>query len=312
VTITAAVTSAGGVVNQGTVTFREGTTVLAGPLPLNGAGQASFTISTLAVGSHSITASYSGGTNFAASSGGFSQVVQPGVTVADVFVMEGNAPGTVAAVFSVRLNAASAQPVSVSFATQNGTALAGSDYTARTGLLSFPAGTTARTVVVIILSDTLNEADETFFLNLPLAKGAVILDTQGAGNILNDDPLPSITITDVTAGERLGTAVFTVRLDTPSGRDVTIAYTTADGSATAPEDYATVQGTFTFTAGVTTQTLAVPIVADQIPEPVEDFFVVLSDPVNASVADGLGIGHIRSAGPRPGPHLDEKVAPVRR
>src|SRR5262249_3735919 len=163
-------------------------------LPLNGAGQAAFTISTLSVGSHVINASYSGSVNYAASSGGVTQLVQPGVRVDDVFVTEGNAPGTSAAVFTVSLTAAGAPALTVNLATANGTAIAGSDYTARTGQLSFPIGVTSRTVVVVILGDTLNEADETFFLGLPTAKGGVILDSQGTGTILNDDPLPSAAI----------------------------------------------------------------------------------------------------------------------
>ena len=146
------------------------------------------------MGSHAITASYSGTANLAASEGGFTQVVQPGVTIDDVFVNEGNVPNTVAAVFTVRLTAASAQQVTVSFATQNGTATAGSDYTARSGQVVFPAGATSRTVAVVILSDALNEADETFSLMLPAAANAVVLDSQGVGTILNDDPLPAVAI----------------------------------------------------------------------------------------------------------------------
>jgi predicted extracellular nuclease len=304
VVFTATVSSAGGPVTAGTVTFREGPTDLSGPLPLNAGGQASFTISTLALGSHAITASYSGSTDFGASSGNVTQLVQPGVTVTDVFVSEGNAPGTVAAIFNVRLTAAVAQNVTVNFATQDGTALAGSDYTPRTGQVLFPSGVTSRSVAVVILSDTLNEADETFSLMLPAASNAVIVDSQGVGTILNDDPLPSLAITDVTVGENRGPAVFTIRLSAASGRDVTVDYTTADGTATAPIDYAASAGPLTFPAGTTTRTVSVQISADGLPEPVEDFFVVLFNVANASLADGLGVGRIVSGG---GPALQVKA-----
>jgi hypothetical protein len=307
VTITATVTGSSGAVTEGTVTFREGVNVLAGPLALNGAGQASFTISTLAVGSHAITASYSGSPNFTASSNTFKHLVQPGVIVTDVFVTEGNAPGTMAAVFEVRLTAPGAQSIPVSFATQDGTATAGADYTARTGQVSFAPGVTSRTVVVVILSDTLNEPDETFFLDLGKAAGAVVLDTQGAGTILNDDPLPQVTVNDQTVRESMGQTTFTVRLNAPSARAVTIDYSTADGTAIAPDDYGAVQGTLTFAPGVTTQTITVTIVRDHLPEPNEDFFVVLSNPANAAVADGLGIGLIRSGAPRPGPGAETSI-----
>src|SRR6185295_4187105 len=100
-----------------------------------------------------------------------------GIAVSDVFVMEGDMPNTVAAVFNVTLSAASTQPVSVNFATQNGTATAGSDYTGRSGPITFPAGTTSRTVAIVILSDVLNEADETFFVTLSGAANGVIVDS---------------------------------------------------------------------------------------------------------------------------------------
>ncbi len=301
VTITAAVASANGAVTEGSVTFREGTTVLAGPLGLNAAGQAAFSISTLGVGSHAITASYSGTASFAASDGGFTQVVQPGVTISDVFVNEGNIPNTVAALFTVRLTAASAQPVTVNFATQDETGAAGNDYIARAGQVVFPAGATTRPVVVVIVSDLLNEADETFSLMLPAASNAVVLDSQGVCTILNDDPLPSIIISDVTIRESLGSAVFELKLSAPSGREVTVDYATADGSATAPDDYQSGAGTVTFPPGTNSRTVTVAIVPDSIAEPNENFYVVLSNPANATLADGLGIGTIRSAGPRPGP-----------
>jgi hypothetical protein len=159
-------------------------------------------------------------------------------------------------------------------------------------------------VAVVILSDTLNEADETFSLMLPAASNAVIVDSQGVGTILNDDPLPSLAITDVTVGENRGPAVFTIRLSAASGRDVTVDYTTADGTATAPIDYAASAGPLTFPAGTTTRTVSVQISADGLPEPVEDFFVVLFNVANASLADGLGVGRIVSGG---GPALQVKA-----
>ena len=229
--------------------------------------------------------------------------MQPGVTVNDVFVNEGNVPNTVAAVFTVGLTAASAQQVTVSFATQNGTATAGSDYTARSGQVVFPAGATSRTVAVVILSDTLNEADETFSLMLPAASNAVVLDSQGVGTILNDDPLPAVAITDVTVRESLGVAEFSLSLSAASGRDVTVDFATADGSAIAPDDYEAGAGTVTFPAGAISRVLTVPVVPDGIAEPDENFYVVLSNVANGTLADGLGIAIIRSGGPRPGPAI---------
>lgn len=300
VTITATVSGASGPAAEGTVTFRDGATVISPPVPVNASGQASFSISSLGLGNHPVTAEYSGSANFGASSGNYVQNVQPGLRIGDAFVMEGDAPGTVAAVFDVSLSIASGQAVTVSYATQDGTATAGSDYLGRSGQLLFPAGTTTQTVAVVILSDTLNEADETFSVALSAAAGAVIVDSEGAGTIVNDDPLPSLSIGDATVAERRGPAVFTVSLSAPSGRSVQAAFMTSDGTATSPGDYVHAQGTVTFPAGTTTQTIAVTINADGIPEPAERFYLLLSNVSNASLADGLGIGTIRRSGELPG------------
>src|SRR5205814_1496024 len=108
VTFTATVTGNGSAVTQGSVTFKEGVTVLAGPTALNASGQAFFSTSNLSAGSHTITAEYSGSTNFSPSSGSVSQTVTstPGISISDASVTEGNA-GTTNAVFTVSLSVAS-------------------------------------------------------------------------------------------------------------------------------------------------------------------------------------------------------------
>ena len=78
-------------------------------------------------------------------SGAVVVAVLPSLTIDDVQVTEGNG-GTTSAVFTVRLSAASGQAVTVDYATADGTAMAPADYTATAGTLSFPAGTTTRTV----------------------------------------------------------------------------------------------------------------------------------------------------------------------
>jgi hypothetical protein len=308
VTFTATVRAGTTAITQGTVTFREGGTVLAGPLTLNASGQATFTTSTLGVGTHVITADYSGTANFSASTGNVSQTVQPALAIGDAFVMEGDAGGTAAVVFIATLTPASSQLVQVHFATQNGTATAGVDYLARSGNISFPAGSTAVKVVVPVFSDVLNEADETLFLNLSAATNAVLVDTQGVGTILNDDPLPTLGIDDVTVSEQAGIARFTVRLNTPSGRAVTVNFSTGDGTAVAPDDYVAAAGTVTIPAGITFQTITVTVKADAIPEPAENFYVVLGNAVNAGINDGLGICTIRRSGELGNPTLDKAGA----
>ena len=90
-------------------------------------------------------------------------------------------------IFKVTLSSASTHPVTVYYVTANGTAKAGSDYTATIGMLWFARGQTTRVVKVDVNPDTKRESDETFFVNLRWARGATILDGQGLGTILNDD-----------------------------------------------------------------------------------------------------------------------------
>ena len=102
---------------------------------------------------------------------------------------EGNS-GTIAAQFAVTLSAASSSTVTVSFATANGTATAGSDYVAQTGNLSFTAGQTSKTISVTVNGDTTVEPNETFLVNLSSPSGATLADAQGQGTITDDDTTP--------------------------------------------------------------------------------------------------------------------------
>jgi hypothetical protein len=121
--------------------------------------------------------------------GRFGAAVTPAMTIDDVTIVEGST-GTTPAVFTVRLSSAHAQPVTVSYATANGTAIAPGDYTASSGPLTFPPGATSRPVPVTVMGDRLVEPDETFSVQLTGASGATIADGQGVGTISDDDALP--------------------------------------------------------------------------------------------------------------------------
>jgi len=106
----------------------------------------------------------------------------------DVSKAEGSA-GANPFTFTVTLSPASTSNVTVQYATANGTAAAGSDYTAvPSTLLTFTPGQTSKTVTVNVTGDTTVEASETFYVNLSGASsGATIFDAQGLGMITNDD-----------------------------------------------------------------------------------------------------------------------------
>jgi hypothetical protein len=217
----------------------------------------------------------------------------PSLSIADVSVGEG-ASGSTSATFTIGLSAASSQAVTVDFATANGTATAGSDYTATSGTVTFTPGQASRTVVVAVLGDTTIEGDETFNVTLTGPTNATLADGQAVGTIVNDD-LPTLSIGDVTVTEDHSgtvTATFTVSLSAASLQAVTVSYATANGTATAGSDYVAQAGNLAFAAGQTSRTIAVVVNGDTTVEPNETFLVNLSGPVGATIADGQGQGTI--------------------
>ena len=130
------------------------------------------------------------------------------LSINNVTLAEGNS-GTTSFVFTVSLSNPSVFPITVDYATANGTATAGSDYTATSGTLTFPANSTAtQTITVLVNGDTTVEANETFLVNLTNPTNATISQAQGTGTITNDDNA-TIAITDVTQTEgNAGTTSF--------------------------------------------------------------------------------------------------------
>ncbi|PPU76661.1 putative Ig domain-containing protein [Xanthomonas cucurbitae] len=122
----------------------------------------------------------------------------PALSIDDVSVNEGNS-GTVTATFTVSLSAASAQAVTVNYATANGSATAGSDYTAGSGTLNFAPGVTTQTVVITVNGDLTVESNETFSVNLSGATNAAVARATGTGTILNDDVVVTIAPTSLPA-----------------------------------------------------------------------------------------------------------------
>jgi hypothetical protein len=215
------------------------------------------------------------------------------ISIGDASVTEGNA-GSVNALFPVTLDVASPTPVTVAFATANGTATAGADYTATSGTLTFAPGQTSRTVTVSVTGDLLDEVDETYFVNLSAPSGGTIGDGQGLGTIIDDDG-PTISIGDVAQAEGnsgISFAILPVTLSAASPGQVTVAFASADGTATAGTDYIATSGTLTFAPGTTTQGVTVSVNGDVTPEADETYFVNLSAPTGGTIADGQGLGTI--------------------
>jgi len=111
----------------------------------------------------------------------------PAITIGDATLAEGNG-GTTAYVFTVLLSKPTSHRVSVDFATAaDGSAVAGEDFAATCGTLTFAPGQTRKTIAVRVNGDGIVEGDETFSLRLSGASNAFIADSRGIGTIVNDD-----------------------------------------------------------------------------------------------------------------------------
>jgi hypothetical protein len=119
---------------------------------------------------------------------------QPTIAIGDVSQNEGNS-GTTHFSFPVTLSSPSTQTITVDFATEDGSATAGSDYTATSGTLTFAPGVTTQNILVPVTGDTTVEPDETFTVALSSPTNATIAAATGTGTIVNDDAAPTPTPT---------------------------------------------------------------------------------------------------------------------
>jgi predicted extracellular nuclease len=212
ITFTATVSAGGTAVTNGTVSFSEGATTLAGPIALDSSGTASFTTAALTGGAHTVTAAYSGAGALQPSMADVVAVVVPAISINDVRVREadGSIVPTVPALFTVTLSAPSTETVTVSFATANITALGGSDYVSTSGPLLFAPGETTQTIAVDVNADPMRERVETFSVNLSSATNATIADGVGIGSIV-DLREPPLAIRTFAPGSRAaGTTIIII------------------------------------------------------------------------------------------------------
>jgi chitinase len=234
----------------------------------------------------------------------FEVTTQPSISVAvsDVLVAEGDF-GTSPAAFTVSLSAPAAETVTVDYATADGTATGGSDYTTTSGTVTFDPGETSKTVSVPVIGDVLFGADEMFMLNLSNPVNATVGDGQGVGKIGNDDTPPTVGLPQdviVTEGDMAPISVgVPVVLSTVAEAPVTVEFATADGTATAGVDYGAGVGTATIPAGATSAFISVEILPDLVDERSETFAVAISNPTNAVLGDASAVGTIVDNDPKP-------------
>src|SRR5262249_17482611 len=154
------------------------------------------------------------------------------------------------------------------YATSNGTATAGSDYTAASGTLNFAAGETSKTFTVPILDDAAVETPETGNLVLSNPTGGASRGNVAAATLTinSDDVAQSGSLqfraASYSASETQGTATITVTRTGGSDGAVSVNYATSDGTARAGSDYTAATGTLNFAAGETSKTFTIPVLDD--------------------------------------------------
>jgi hypothetical protein len=200
---------------------------------------------------------------------------------------------TLAFIVSVQANP---NTVEVNYTTTDGTAIAGTDYTATASTLTFAAGQTALEIDVTVLPDTAVTADKTMTLDLSNSVNGNIVTVSGVGTLINDN-IPAVSIADTNVTEPLGgrtNAVFTVSLDSAPFHPVTVAYSTADGTAIAGTDYVAEAGTVTFAVGQSAAQIDVPVNTTFSTASGSDFTVSLTSPTEATLGNATATGQINN------------------
>ncbi len=178
------------------------------------------------------------------------------------------------------------RPVSVKYATVDGSAQGNVDFASATGTLIFEEGQpTRQTITIPLNNDTTGEPNETFTVALSAPTNTILASpTTMTVNIPANDAV-SFSVSTVSVQETVGNATFTVKLNGPNTtQNVNVGYATSDGTATEGTDYTATSGVLTFTPNQTSKTFTVPILNDAAMEADEAFSVVLTASDTASLA----------------------------
>ena len=253
---------------RGTLTFEPGETSKTVSVPIRGdtTDEADETLSLLLSAHTGATATESSrtGTGTITDDDG-----EPSLSIDSPSVTEGDR-GSADLTFTVTLDAASGKQVTVAYAEgAGGTGTAGADYTAlSTGMLTFAAGETSKTVAVSVTGDTTDEPNETVVVALSSPTNATVSATAGSGTgtITDDDDAPTVTLalsrSSIPESGATNSATVTARLGHPSSQDTTITVSAAAGANTASGDFMLSAGpTLTIAAGATSSSGTVTVTA---------------------------------------------------
>jgi len=228
--------------------------------------------------------------------GGFVLVAAPAAAKAEIYVdnvREAEGGGSITFTITRQAGLLSLRRVTVGFETADGSARSQADYVPASGTRTFPAALLpdeqTEYVTVSVKRDGLDEPDETLRL---VVSGDGVTDGEGVGTIADDDPAPTVGVRDAPPAAEGANAVFAIGLSNPSGRDVSVAFATADGSAVAGQDYSAHSGRITIPAGATSADVGVALIDDGADEPDERFELRLSAPSAAGLGDSGGVAAI--------------------
>ena len=203
------------------------------------------------------------------------------------------------AIFLVKLHTAMSAEMTLEYATADGTARAGEDYVATSGTLTIRAGVTSASVLVDLVEDAIAEDDETVVLRVNVPSDGTQQAISGTALIIDDDNVGVLDIGDAWRREADEYIRFEVTLSRPTTNNVAVDYETADGTATAGQDYVATRGTLTIPAGELAASIKVALLDDSIDEIHERFTVELRNAKNAYMGDSSGTGTIADGDPLP-------------
>lgn len=185
----------------------------------------------------------------------------------------------VALSFPVTLSSAQSAAVTVNYSTTNGTAIAPTNYTATSGTLSIPAGTTSGTITVATRADGVVSGSLTMTIGLTAPVGATLGTMNATGTIFNTDSASNAIISIASASANEGSPLsFSVTRTGTTTNAVTANWVTNNGTALAGTNYTSSGGTVSFAAGVSSATIAVPTIRDNVATSDLGMTVTLSGP----------------------------------
>src|SRR6185436_9065560 len=237
---------------------------------------------------------------------------------ATLTIVDNDAPGVIklsAAAYTVSEGAktalitvqrtGNAEGVTVSYQTTPVTATAGQDYLTTSGVLTFGAGETTKTLAITILNDSLDEPAETFTVTLSSPGNGATLGTPASAVVtITDDDLPgtvAIGTASVAVSESAGVVSIPVTRTGGMAGGVTVDFATGDGTAQAGSDYTARSGRLTFLAGETSKLVAVAILGDAVREGDETFTLTLSNPGGGAVLGPVRVATVTIRDDETGP-----------